>query len=127
MTIRGRQAGVALVCLAALTLLAAEGPVRQRLRERILRKQRANDTGNPEHSLPFGGRTRTYLLHRPKGDDGQTARPLVLVFHGGGGNAPNAVRMSGMDSKADAEGFFVAYPNGTGPVEGALLTWKIGW
>lgn len=115
-----------LCCSLAVAASPADrpGPLRERLRERIAEKQRVNDTGNPEGSLDFGGRRRTYLLHLPKGDDGKTARPLVVVFHGGGGNAPNAVRMSGMDLKADRERFIVVYPNGTGPVEGAFLTWN---
>ena len=115
----------ALLGLAAVALAAGrEGPRRERVRERIAQKQRANETGNPEYSLDVGGRKRTYLLHLPKGHDGQSTLPLVVVFHGGGGNAPNAVRMTGMDAKADAETFLVAYPNGTGPVDGAFLTWN---
>lgn len=114
-----------LLALVSLALAAErQGPLRERLRERAARKQRVNDTGNPEHSLLFGGRKRTYLLHLPKGDDGKAPRPLVVVFHGGGGNAQNAVRMSGMDAKADKEKFVAVYPNGTGPTEGALLTWN---
>jgi polyhydroxybutyrate depolymerase len=115
----------ALLC-AATAALAAErrGPIRERIRERIVEKQRVNDTGNPEASLVVGGRKRTYLMHLPKGDDGKTPLPLVVVFHGGGGNAQNAVRMTGMDEKADEERFIAVYPNGTGPTEGAFLTWN---
>jgi poly(3-hydroxybutyrate) depolymerase len=115
----------ALALTAALFITAVvalgtfrSGPVREWLRERIARKQRINETGNPERALSFGGRTRTYLLHLPKGDDGKTPLPLVVVFHGGGGNALSAVRMTGMDATADAQRFIVVYPNGTGPTEG---------
>jgi polyhydroxybutyrate depolymerase len=104
-------------------------PMRERIRERIQQaaaKAAVNDSGDPECSLEFGGLKRTYLLHLPKGYDGKTPLPLVVVFHGGGGNAPNAVRMTGMDPKADAEKFIVVYPNGTGPRNDALLTWD-GW
>jgi polyhydroxybutyrate depolymerase len=111
---------------AAAVALAAQrpGPIRETIRERIAEKQRVNDTGNVEGFLEIGGRKRTYLLHLPKGEEGKTPRPLVVVFHGGGGNAQNAVRMTGMDAKADQEKFIAVYPNGTGPTEGALLTWN---
>ena len=68
---------------------------------------------------------RSYEIHLPNGRDPAQPAPLVLVFHGGGGDAANAARMSGMDAKADAEGFIVAYPNGTGLRPNAkLLTWN---
>ena len=111
---------------AVLFSVAAQpsGPLRDRVSERALRRQRINDTGNAEHTIEVGGRRRSYLLHLPKAHDGKTALPLVVVFHGGGGNAQSAVRMSRMDATADRETFLVAYPNGTGPYEGALLTWN---
>jgi polyhydroxybutyrate depolymerase len=50
----------------------------------------------------------------------------VIVIHGGGGNAENAEKMSGMSAKADRESFLVAYPNGSGFFEDHLLTWNTG-
>jgi polyhydroxybutyrate depolymerase len=52
--------------------------------------------------------------------------PLVLVLHGGGGNADNAERMTGFTDEADKEGFIVVYPEGTGRFKGKLLTWNAG-
>ena len=77
-----------------------------------------------EESVDVGAAKRSYLLHLPNG--GEPAKPaaLVVVFHGGGGNAENAARMSGMDAKADREGFIVVYPNGTGGPLGRFLTWN---
>ena len=75
-------------------------------------------------SVTVGGAPRDYELHLPKGKAPAEPAPLVLVFHGGGGNAANAMRMSGMNAKADAEGFIVAYPDGSGPRPDALLTWN---
>src|SRR5688500_11501348 len=124
---RSRIIGLAFLTLVGSVLSWAATGGRERLRgrrlERALERQRVNDTGNPEHSLSVGDRRRSYLLHRPTGHDGKTALPLVIVFHGGGGNAQSAVRMSQMDATADREQFLVAYPNGTGPYEGVLLTW----
>lgn len=75
-------------------------------------------------SMDYKGRERTALLHVPSGFDKKKPMPLVLVFHGGGGNAANAVRMTGMDEPADRLGFLVAYPYGTGRLKTALLTWN---
>jgi len=75
-------------------------------------------------SIAVHGVTRTYRVHLPAGRAPRDAAPLVVVFHGGGGNAANAARMTGMDAESDREGFVVAYPNGTGPLREALLTWN---
>ena len=69
--------------------------------------------GTESKTLEFGGRTRTYLIHPPKGYDGKTPLSLVLVLHGALQGAAGVERMSGMSAKADKENFLVAYPNGT--------------
>jgi hypothetical protein len=71
-----------------------------------------------------GGQRRTYLLHefsrtRPA--------PVVFVLHGGGGNAENAVSMTGFDRVGKREGLVVVYPNGTAARPRVpLLTWNAG-
>src|SRR5689334_13724540 len=75
-------------------------------------------------TMTVGGLNRTYDVHLPNGEAPSAPAPLVIVLHGGGGNAANAARMTGMDAKADREGFIVAYPNGTGPRGDVLLTWN---
>jgi polyhydroxybutyrate depolymerase len=52
--------------------------------------------------------------------------PLVLVLHGGGGNAAHAERMTGFTEKARKEGFIVVYPEGSGRLRTRLLTWNAG-
>ncbi|MBN1580516.1 MAG: polyhydroxybutyrate depolymerase, partial [Anaerolineae bacterium] len=52
--------------------------------------------------------------------------PVVLVFHGGGGNAENVQWMIGFTATADAENFIVVYPNGTGRLKDKLFTWNGG-
>src|SRR5258708_476161 len=84
----------------------------------------SQDPQDQKDFFTFGGRTRSYLFHVPSGYDPAKPIPLVLVLHGGGGNARGAVRMSRMDAKADKEYFIAAYPNGTGPAEERLLTWN---
>ena len=77
-----------------------------------------------ERVIDAGGSARSYRIHLPNGREPAEPVPLVIVFHGGGGNAANAARMSGMDAKADREGFIAVYPNGTGGRAGMLLTWN---
>jgi len=85
------------------------------------------------HTLVIGGRTRSYLLHHPAGWDAEQPRPLVLVFHGHTGDARDVRYESRMDEAADRAGVLVAYPNGTGPLDGVPLlrqrvdlTWNAG-
>jgi len=82
--------------------------------------------GDQMLSMRVDGRERTYLLHLPPTYDGKRPLPLVIVLHGGGGNAQNAARMTGFSAKADKEGFVVVYPNGTGRLTNRLLTWNSG-
>ena len=76
------------------------------------------------HTLQFAGSTRSYLLRLPPAMQPGVRVPLVIVLHGGGGNADNAEHMTGFTDKGREEGFIVAYPDGTGPLEGKLLTWN---
>jgi polyhydroxybutyrate depolymerase len=76
-------------------------------------------------TLKFGGRTRTYLIHRPEEYDGKTPLPLVLVLHGATQSAAGIERMSGMSAKADKENFLVAFPAGTSR-SGLVPTWNAG-
>jgi polyhydroxybutyrate depolymerase len=75
-------------------------------------------------TLSHGGRERSYLLHDFSG--GKRA-PLVLLLHGGGGNAENAVMMTGFDRIGARERLIVVYPNGTSARESVpMLTWNAG-
>jgi len=74
--------------------------------------------------MNYGGRQRTYLVH----DFGRgRPAPMVIVLHGGGGNAANAVKMTGFDRVAARDGLVAVYPDGTaGRDGGRLLTWNAG-
>ena len=89
---------------------------------RALSATSATDT--TERTLTHGGRTRTYLVH----DFGRgEPAPVVIVLHGGGGNAAHAVKMTGFDRIAAREGAIAVYPNGTAARDrGILLTWNAG-
>jgi polyhydroxybutyrate depolymerase len=77
-------------------------------------------------TLRHQGQERHYLLRLPEGARAETGvpQPLVLVLHGGGGNAENAEAMTGFTALARREGFVVVYPEGTGARAGRLLTWN---
>ncbi len=77
--------------------------------------------------LRHDGLLRTFVVRVPPAVEASPGKvPLVLVLHGGGGNAAFAERMTGFTRKAMREGFIVAYPEGTGQVRGRLLTWNAG-
>lgn len=69
--------------------------------------------GDYPEKIRSGGSLRTYLLHVPEGYDGSRPLPIVLVFHGFGGNAAGMAKLTGWNDRADAHIFFVAYLNGT--------------
>ena len=85
-----------------------------------------NPTTEIIHTITFNGMQRSYILHVPVSYTGDNAVPLVLDFHGGGGNANSEMDHSGFRELADAEGFIVAFPNGTGRLEDKVLTWNGG-
>jgi polyhydroxybutyrate depolymerase len=80
--------------------------------------------GNYVRTIESGGRKRFYEFHIPGNYHSSTPTPVVLVFHGGGGN-PDAVRhQSGMDRVSDRHGFIAVYPAGTGLFYDRLLHWN---
>ncbi|MBV9879230.1 MAG: prolyl oligopeptidase family serine peptidase [Gemmatirosa sp.] len=85
------------------------------------------------HTVVVGGRTRSYLLHHPAGWDAEQPLPLVLAFHGHRGDARTVRYESRLDDAADRARMLVAYPDGTGPLDGwpligghGALTWNVG-
>jgi polyhydroxybutyrate depolymerase len=102
---------VALTCLVASGGLGAQAG-------------RQTEQARAEQTTFHGGRQRSYLVHD---FSREPQAPAVIVLHGGGGNAENAVQMTGMDRIAMREGLIVVYPNGTaGRERGRLLTWNAG-
>lgn len=79
-------------------------------------------------SITVGGRPRSYLVRAPRGLARRDAPvPLVLVLHGGGGNADNAEQMTGFTELVERERILVVYPDGSGRNRrNALLTWNAG-
>ena len=63
--------------------------------------------------FPVGSVTRLVRIHVPQAE-ATFPRPLVLAFHGFTGSPGDIEGTSGLSSKADDEGFVVAYPAGRG-------------
>ncbi len=63
-------------------------------------------------TIKIGSAQREYILHLPNGYTGTTSLPLVMIFHGGGGNSRQMQRYMQMDAIADKESFITVYPNG---------------
>ena len=78
--------------------------------------------GDKQMSISSGGLDRTYAVHVPPGYTPDEPVPLMLVLHGGGGDAGNAQHMTGMNQVSDEGGFLAVYPDGTG----RLRTWNAG-
>ncbi len=68
-----------------------------------------NSTG----SIIVGGLERTYLIHNPASNFHRSI-PILIVLHGGGGNAKSMVKLTngGFDQLSDKKGFIVVYPEG---------------
>ncbi len=82
--------------------------------------------GDQEHTLRHDGRLRRYILHVPPAVTAGRPLPVVLAFHGGGGEAEGFQAYAGLDAVADREGFLVVYPYGNGLLPRRLLTWNAG-
>ena len=64
-----------------------------------------------ERSITVDGRARSFLVTAPP-PSATTLRPLVLVYHGLGGNGADMERGTGFNDIANELGFVVIYPNG---------------
>jgi polyhydroxybutyrate depolymerase len=118
MRFRNGAAWVACAVAAGSITVAAQ----ERLRERMRPRQPVQV--EERQAITVAGRPRTYLVH-----DFSKMRPapVVFVLHGGGGNAENAVSMTGFDRIGRREGLIVVYPDGTAARPRVpLLTWNAG-
>ena len=82
--------------------------------------------GDHMRTLRVGELERRYRVYIPKKCDASKATPVIVVFHGGGGNPESMIRLTGMNTKADEAGFLVVYPFGTGKLANTLLTFNGG-
>ena len=67
--------------------------------------------GGPR-TIEAAGARRSYLLHLPATHRPGEPLPLLLVFHGGGGDAAGIARHTRLSEAATARGYAVVYPDG---------------
>jgi polyhydroxybutyrate depolymerase len=67
-----------------------------------------------QRALKVGEMDRAYFLHIPAGLNNQQLVPLVFVFHGFSESGLQARIYTSLDNIANANGFIVVYPNGSG-------------
>lgn len=78
--------------------------------------------GMSSRRLKIDGRNRAWHVYVPPTVSDPAS--VVLVLHGAGMNGKMAMSFTGMNEKADREGFIAVYPDGTGA--GSFLTWNSG-
>lgn len=61
-------------------------------------------------SLSSGGRTRTFSYHLPTNQPSDNL-PLIIAFHGDGGNGAGFESYAGLDALANTQNFIVVYPD----------------
>ena len=84
----------------------------------------ALQAGNSDKTLMVGGSSRSYTLHVPSTYNGSKPVPLVLDFHGLGGNGKGESTSSPYPAQTDADGVIMAFPTGlSGPGGNA---WNVG-
>jgi polyhydroxybutyrate depolymerase len=64
-------------------------------------------------TISVDGLERYYSFYLPRLYNGKSPMPVVLNFHGGGGNSKTQRHISRMDETADRHGLIVVYPQGT--------------
>lgn len=140
-----------LAAAAAFSLLAAwapasaqDGPIRQRIKERLQQRAQQEGAGQRQElasatsplaragdyrfSIQHGGSQRAYLVHVPASYDPAKPTPVLFALHGGGGNMDyQASDAYGLVAKADNEGFIAVFPNGSSRFAGGkFATWNAG-
>lgn len=88
-----------------------------------------DNPGDYTFSIEHDGLARRYLVHVPRTYQATTPAPLLLAFHGGGGdmNYMATDKYYGLISTSEAEGFVAAFPNGFSTLDsGKFATWNAG-
>lgn len=87
------------------------------------------EPGDHYRTIRHDGLTREYLVHVPSSYDGTRAVPLLVSFHGGGGNMEFQAsdERFGQITASEQEGSVVVFPNGYGRLpNGKLATFNAG-
>jgi polyhydroxybutyrate depolymerase len=76
--------------------------------------------------MSWDGLERTFTVRIPRRGDSARALPLVVLLHGRGASGQRMLRWSGFEAKADAEGFVLVAPEGTGNPRGWYTGFSAG-
>lgn len=86
--------------------------------------QKNEDPAEPNPAITYGknvftlkvdGNDREYLVHVPKGYDGKTARPVVIMLHGTSGDGEKMYTISGWKEVGETENILTVYPSSLKP------------
>ncbi len=104
-----------------------ETPVRGEITATPVTTEFTTGPGDYENVVMLGDVERRYLVYVPPSYDKVQALPLVLFFHGGGGNMNHSSRVYGLKEKANKEGFIIAFTNGDSRLpKDKFATWNAG-
>lgn len=78
-------------------------------------------------SVEHAGSSRHYLISIPPKYSPERRYPLLLVFHGGGGNPEQVLKSSDIVERAAKENWILVAPAGSGRFANRLLTWNVGF
>jgi polyhydroxybutyrate depolymerase len=81
--------------------------------------------GDSERTVDVDGGERSYLLHVPPDIDDQAPVPVMFFFHGWEDTPENMRGITDFNPIADANGFLVVYPRGSGTSNNDL-SWNAG-
>lgn len=84
----------------------------------------ALSAGDSDKVLMIGGASRSYKLHVPAAYNGSKAVPLIIDFHGLGGDGAGERTSSPYPAQTDADGVVMAFPTGLGGPGGNA--WNVG-
>ena len=134
MTLRRSAVSCCLIASALLASTAAQAlqlgeNFRHRLEQRRAERAERNGRDGSSALQEIQVQGRKVLVHVPAGYDPARPAPLVLAFHGGGGDAAFMADDSryGLQREADRSGFIVAFPNGASKLPGGrFATWNAG-
>lgn len=110
-----RAAILLLVCLA---LIGAK--------RRSVRSGDALAGRDVERSITVAGLRHDFHVYVPSTYDGTRPTPLLLFFHGGGGNAEQGERTVNLRATAEKHGFLLVRPEGYDRLGLGIRTWNAG-
>jgi len=82
--------------------------------------------GLSRESIRYAGEDRHYFVSAPSALSPEKRYPLLMVFHGGGGNAEQVLQSSDLVQRAEKEGWILISPAGSGRLP-QMLTWNVGF